>query len=297
MTQPRANRFHILTIIGHQYHDHPTRRFGLGRHVNHDPRSRAYAFRTPTTQLVWTFHERHVPIFDQGDLGSCEGNATLGIQATGPYWDALQMIEQQTGLGGRYSWDEDGARQMYSDITADDDIDGQWPPADTGSDGLSAAKECVKRGLIPGYQHTFSAKDALAALQHFPLLMGTAWTDAMFDPDGYGRIEPHGQVAGGHAWILDEYVPAGAPAKTGAILSKTEAFTGGTTSWGTGFGAQGRFYLSVKNLTTLLNDDGDVIVLTPRTAPAPEPTPAPVTDTEHALAVVMRAWLAEHPDL
>jgi hypothetical protein len=264
---------------------------GLGRHVNHDPRSRRYVFRSTAT-LQAVYHRRHVPIFDQGQLGSCEGNASLGIMATGPYWDALGLQQQTYGLVGRYAWNEPGAVLLYQDITAHDDIDGQYPPDDTGSDGLSAAKWLTDQGVIPGYQHTFTLNDALTALMRFPLLMGTEWLDNMFYPDSYGRIKISGPVDGGHAWILDEYVPAGASAlSTGDPLSKAVAYVGGTTSWGLSFGAQGRFFLPASGLGTLLAADGDVIVPTLPTAPAPTPEPAPES-ADRDLATAMRAWLA-----
>src|SRR5690349_3550882 len=61
----------------------------LGRHVNHDPRSRRFPVRTAPVPLRTVEHERHVGVFQQGDLGSCTGNAALGCMATGPFWDAL----------------------------------------------------------------------------------------------------------------------------------------------------------------------------------------------------------------
>lgn len=275
---------------------------GLGRHVNHDPQSKRYPYRAARlARMVPVFHERHVPIFDQGQLGSCEGNATLGIMATGPYWATLSTAQQQSGLaGGRYSWDEAGAVNLYSDITAHDSFSGTYPPTDTGSDGLSAAKWLTAQGIIPGYQHTFSLNDALAALMDFPLLMGTEWLDDMFNPDSYGRIRISGAVDGGHAWILDEYIPPGAKAiSTGDVLSTVSPYVGGTTSWGLSFGAQGRFFLPASGLGTLLANDGDVIVPTPPTAPAPIPVPppAPASSSDKALADAFRAWLAEHPGL
>lgn len=267
-TGPRPDNYTVLKPgAGH---------FSLGRHVNHDPQSRRYPFRAAAATLAAVYHERHVPIFDQGQLGSCTGNAGLGILATGPYWNDLSVGQQGGGLaGGRYTWDEDGAKQLYSDVTADDDFPGQWPPSDTGSDGLSVGKELVKRGVILGYQHTFDLTSALAALQQFPLLVGTVWTDRMFYPDALGRIGISGPVDGGHEWIVDEFVPPGYISRGGSVLSTIEACIGGTTSWSAAFGVAGRFYLTTTNFGKLLKQDGDVMVLTPPTAPAPTPEPVP----------------------
>jgi hypothetical protein len=276
----------------YQIPTNPDAPFGMGRHVNHDPQSRRFPFRT-TGLLSAVFHERHVPIFDQGQLGSCTANAGLGILATGPYWGDLTSGQQAGGPDPRYPWSEDGAVRLYSDLTADDDFDGEYPPDDTGSDGLTVGKEFVKRGIVPGYRHTFALADALGALMQFPLLVGTVWTDAMFSPDAYGRITTRGAVAGGHEWIVDEYVPANAVSRGGDVLG-SGSFIGGTTSWGTGFGEHGRFYLKEKDFGALLAQDGDVMVLTPPNAPAPTPEPVPgSTPTGQQVADAIRKTLTD----
>jgi hypothetical protein len=267
------------------------RRPGLGRHVQHDPRSRRYPHLRGAARpsaLNPVSHVRHVRVFDQGHAGSCTGMAGLGILGHGIYWDAVRAVTETRNptAFGPYELTERGALALYSDITAIDPYEGAYPPDDTGSDGLSAAKALRNAGLIPGYEHAFGIDEALRALQSFPLLVGTLWTDSMFDPDSRGiiRVGNDAEAVGGHEWIADQYVPG-------------SEFIGGTTSWGTGFGLNGRFYLTVEDFARLLAADGDVIVLTPPTVPAPEPEPeqppAP-TDADandRALAVAMRGWL------
>lgn len=268
------------------------RRPGLGRHVNHDPESRRYprlrgAARPAVLKPV--SHVRNVRVFDQRDTGSCTGMAALGILTHGPYWDAVRQATETRNptAVGPYSLDEHGALALYSHITAIDPYPGSYPPDDTGSDGLSAAKALRNAGIIPGFEHAFGIDEALRALQEFPLLVGTLWTDSMFDPDSRGLIRLYGdeqEAAGGHEWIADQYVPG-------------NELIGGTSSWGTGFGVDGRFYLTVDDFARLLEADGDVIVLTPPTHPAPEPEqpqpPAPADGDalDRALAASMRAWL------
>lgn len=281
------------------------RAFGLGRHVNHDPSSRRYTAAptaAPTTPVFWP---RQVPIFDQGRIGSCTANALLGILGTEPYFSALkrmglmgadgQIMLRRSATSDRY-WDrtggripftEDGAGDLYHEITENDPFDGTYPPDDTGSDGLSSAKTATALGLIPGYEHTFTPQAAIARLSAGPLLVGTVWTEGMFNPTKVGVIAPTGAIAGGHEWIADEYVPKGARAYAGGVA--VQDLVGGTTSWGTGFGVEGRFYLSAKHFATLLATDGDVIVLTPPTAPAPVPTPAPTGDPQAIAAAVRKA--------
>lgn len=285
-------RYLIQPATNLQFAERDERRFGLGRHVHHDAQSRRFPFRPvhAAAHLGPVHHERHVPIFDQGELGSCTGNAALGILATGPYWDAEPQSWHDHGpLSGttRIPWTEEGAVMVYSAATQIDGLDGVYPAEDTGSDGLSAAKVLTEAGIIPGYEHTFSLADALAALQHFPLLVGTVWTESMFEPGSGGLIKPTGATLGGHEWIVDEYVPAGSRTATGG--QPNIDLIGGTTSWGESFGVRGRFYMSVKDFGRLLDADGDVIVLTPPNAPAPSPLPD--TNPDAVLAAAMRAWL------
>ena len=63
---------------------------GRGRHVFHDPASRFYAVQWEKTpgHIV---HERHIPILDQGQLGSCTGNAGTGALGTSPFFETAPV--------------------------------------------------------------------------------------------------------------------------------------------------------------------------------------------------------------
>ncbi len=56
----------------------------LGRHVEHDARSRN--FPAAVAPIADVKHVRHGKPFDQGDLGSCTGNAMAGALMTAPYY-------------------------------------------------------------------------------------------------------------------------------------------------------------------------------------------------------------------
>jgi hypothetical protein len=56
----------------------------LGRHIEHDPRSRAYAFGVSIAPLVNVKHKRHGAIFNQLKLGSCTTNAACGAKNSDP---------------------------------------------------------------------------------------------------------------------------------------------------------------------------------------------------------------------
>lgn len=283
MTQPDSVRYRIEPGPDGQFVRHDGQSFGLGRHVNHDPRSRRYPFRAAAVVQHAVAHIRRVPIFDQGSVGSCTGNAGVGVLGTEPYYSVFCALAGKPAIDGvsGLSFDESGALALYHELTRTDDYPGTYPPDDTGSDGLTIGKVLTAQGIVPGYQHTFSLAEAAAALQQYPLMAGTEWRDAMFYPDPLGRVSITGGVDGGHEWILDEYVPAGSVASNGNLLSPSYPYVGGTSSWGTSWGTSGagvdggRFYLRYSDFGILLGHDGDVMVLVPPSAPPPQPTPVP----------------------
>ena len=114
----------------------------LGRHVEHDPRS--WSFSAGTSAVKTVTHQRHGKAFDQGDLGSCTGNAMAGLLMTDPFW-----------VQGRTLTEADAVK-LYKVATTLDSIPGKYPPTDTGSSGLGVMKAAVKAGYIAGYAHTFA---------------------------------------------------------------------------------------------------------------------------------------------
>lgn len=256
----------------------------LGRHVNHDDQSRRYAVAAPAgVGLRPVRHERHVPVFDQGNLGSCTGNAAVGCLATGAFFGTVDESDavELRGL------DQAAAVHVYSRASAIDPFRGQYPPDDTGSDGLSVAKVLHAAGAISGYRHAFGIGQVLAALMDVPVITGTVWRKGMYQPNGDGVVQPTGAAEGGHEYIVDEYVPAGAPYGPGGVIA-SEPMVGCTNSWGPGWGVEGRFYMTVAGYTTLLADRGDVTVFVPCTQPAPQPSGPADPDAE--LASALRSW-------
>jgi hypothetical protein len=241
----------------------------LGRNLNHDPRSRAFAHRASGRVLVSVRHERLVDVFDQGDLGSCTGNAAVGALGTVPL--------QAKGSPLLTKLDEEYARGVYSDATKIDDYTGTWPDQDTGSDGLSVAKVLKARGLISGYTHAFSLADALDALQDGPVLTGVSWHTAMDSPSPSGLVQIDGAIRGGHEFVADYY-----DAETKQV--------GFTNSWGTSYGVQGRFFMTAVDWGRLLADDGDATILIPATVPAPVPDPTPPPELPPFWLAIWR-WL------
>lgn len=246
-----------------------------GRNVHHDSLSRRYPFDTSGISVKSVRWPRQVPIWNQGDLGSCTGNAALGCLGTGPFYPTVRTETV-------YPFTEDGAVAVYSAATKIDDAPGQYPPTDTGSDGLSVAKVLQKAGLISGYQHTFTLDDALKALQVVPLIVGTVFLADMEQPNSAGLVSVSGTELGGHEYILDEY-------------DQQRGWVGFTNSWGVSFGVNGRFYMQAEDFGKLLERDGDVVAFTPNTQPAPQPAPDPAEDADETFARQLHAWFDTHP--
>jgi hypothetical protein len=137
---------------------------GYGRNINHDPRSLAFrvARTAAPTSKAWP---RHIPILDQGQLGSCTGNATVGALGSGPNWDALSDAQRAT-------LNETRAVVIYSGGT--------------------------KRDIT-------SMGEAFAAILDNVFIVGSIFTSGMENPDKNGIIVPTGQVLGGHEWLVREY--------------------------------------------------------------------------------------------
>lgn len=206
----------------------------LGRHVEHDERSRRYPARTTAVQrtVLWT---HSAPVLDQGELGSCTGNALAQCLNTGRFKTSRK----------RYL-DEAAARTLYSRATALDDDPGQWPPTDTGSSGLAVAKAGVQYGYLTGYQHAFGFDHFLGAIQLSPVIVGTNWYEDMFTPAN-GYLSVSGSAAGGH-----EYLVLGANLKGQYVTM--------LNSWSKTWGANGRARIRFNDFQRLLNEDGDVTI-------------------------------------
>ncbi len=218
----------------------------LKRIVHHDSRSKQFAFDTKGLSIVSVNHKRHIPIFNQGNVGSCTGNAGIGDLGTDPFQQTWTFLLDQKEAQDLYS----RAQQL--------DGNGPFPPNDHGSSGLSIAKVLKKQGRISGYQHTFSFTDALKAMSQYAVLVGTYWFDDMFYPDKDGRVHPKGFLAGGHEYLARE-------------VDVDREIVWFDNSWGEEYGVKGRFYMTFEDFASLLSLNGDVTVLIPPTITPPTP--------------------------
>jgi hypothetical protein len=236
--------------------------YSLGRNVRHDPRSLAYSVGPlPKSAIKSVRWARAVPVFDQGQVGSCTGNAAAGLIGTASAGrDGATSILVTTAQA-------DLAVLCYTLNTILDGFPGTYPAADTGSDGLSAAKTLQLLGLADTYSHAFSLSALDAALQSGPVMLGTRWMTSMFKPSSSGRIPVSrtSGVAGGHEYVIDEI-----DVENGRYWI--------TNSWGKGWGQQGRGYFLKADLQWLLSQQGDVTVPHMLAPAVPQPEPVPAVD-------------------
>jgi len=206
----------------------------LGRHVEHDPQSRAFLAGTAAVTTV-TF-KRHVRAFDQGDLGSCTGNALAGVLMTDPFWVSSRVLTEADAVA------------LYKVATKLDNIPGKYPPNDTGSSGLGVMKAAVQAKYITGYAHVFSLDHLLGSLVLRPGILGINWYTSFDSPSSTGEcpLTASATVRGGH-----EVEMFGIDAKKERVWCYN--------SWGPTWGGRknGTFYFSFKTLKRLLSEQGD----------------------------------------
>lgn len=241
----------------------------LGRRIDHDPMSAFYRYPTEGLEVVDVEHACHIDTLNQGAAGKCTAEAACYDLASDPFWSTLDTSEQQM-LGDIWT---DG---FYSDEESLDG-DGPYPPNDNGSSGLTSAKIAKSRGLIAGYQHTFTGTDALKALGQTPISIGMLWKEGCDDVNvDTGEIKYTGAVRGGHEI-------------SGFKIDAARKRLWTRQSWGQwGYQLGGTMWMSFGMLDDVLGDQGDVTIFVPKSQPAPTPTPP--SDVNAALVAAAAAW-------
>ena len=231
------------TIIVRKYEPTDPR---LGRHVEQDNSSRAYAYMAKAVlpKRKTTHWSSQAPVLDQGDVGSCTGNATAQWLNT----DFASLVRVNKN-GGKFFTEAD-ALSIYARATRYDAIPGSYPPDDTGSTGNAAAKAAKFFGYIVRYSWLFSFQSIQAAIEQTPLSVGTLWTQDMFRPNNglvkVGKLVDS-NIAGGHQYLMD------------GIDYEEEVFEF-KNSWGEQWGKAGHFAIRFKDFITLLDNQADVTV-------------------------------------
>lgn len=219
----------------------------LGRHVEHDERSRQYPFAVAHPVADRTVLWSTTPtILNQKDLGGCVGFTGADILNTDMFAPVRKKFH-----GGKLYANADGIR-FYHLATVDDGLPGTYPPTDSGSSGLGLAKAFKALGLIDRYTHAFSWAAFRAAIATQPVAVGTLWTNDMFNPDRDGLIHvgslADDNVAGGH-----EYMVRGINYETKRVRMRNH--------WAKSWAVGGEAEIGFSDFEKLLANQGDVTVL------------------------------------
>jgi hypothetical protein len=197
---------------------------------------------TPTGDVVYADNE---PVLDQGQYGTCVGNGLAQFLNTNPIDDKFtEGMGQSATSGGPY------ARALYYEATvldgAPDDPDAPGG-GQQGANVRSGMKALLNRKRIAAYA-VASTLDDIKTYMHSgkgSMVVGTNWTNDMFNPDVNGYVKPTGSLAGGHCYLLVGDLPS-----EGAFLFQN--------SWGSGWGKNGRFKMKYADFQTLMNQQGEV---------------------------------------
>ncbi|HKT01661.1 MAG TPA: hypothetical protein VJT31_19220 [Rugosimonospora sp.] len=211
----------------------------LGRNIDHDDRSKAFPAMVAALQTAR--HERRCPPFDQGQLGSCTGNAMAGALMTDPLYQPGRDLSEKDAV------------ELYAEATRLDRFPGVYPPDDTGSSGLAVAKAAKREGYISAYRHAFGLQQALGALVVGPVITGVKWYSSFDQPLATGEVQITADafVRGGHEFEVN-----------GIDVENRRVWC--VQSWGPTWGGlgDGTFWMSWDTWDKLLQEQGDVVQLT-----------------------------------
>lgn len=207
----------------------------LGRLPAIDERSKQSRFAMAAPPTTKTFRNWLSPqwrdwpwVLDQGATSQCVAYAATKFLLTHPIVNRPR----------------DSCRVLYDRAQQLDEWEGTNYEGTSVNAGMKALRE---DGLISAWTWAYELQPIIRhILEIGPVVVGTDWTDGMFTVDGKGYIWPHGNLVGGHAYLLVcvntiRYNPDGT---TGAVRI--------LNSWGTNWGKKGRAWMTFGMLNNLL---------------------------------------------
>ena len=210
---------------------------------NHDERSRNYPARAlmpgaaPRVNSEWPAG----PVMNQGTDGACVGYAyAAATTRSRPVWTTPPAVQEV-------------AERIYTIAKTLDERAGEDY---TGTSVLAGAKAVKALDIAPAYRWCFGVADVVDALVNLgPVVLGLYWTEGMRDVKADGVMSFTGRDIGGHATTAVGYYPSVAVlgGQPGILLKN---------SWGTSWGRNGYGWLATTDLISLLQKQGEAVVLT-----------------------------------
>lgn len=206
-------------------HDH-----GLGRLPAIDERDKLHPMkmaleprRAPIVSRIWSGG----PVLDQGSTSQCVAYSWTQFLTSAPLMTKLARLPGQS--------------RFMADVYREAQKVDEWPGE--GYDGTSVragAKVLMTLDRLVEYVWAETMDDLIRYVTtQGPVVGGTDWTEAMFDPRKYrGHLVPEGATVGGHAYLFVGY------------SRERDAFRI-INSWGRLWGSAGRAWILRKNVATL----------------------------------------------
>lgn len=223
----------------------------LDRLIEFDESSREFAIRQwidpeakPKTK-TWTV-PTGTDILNQGKEGACPGFAITN--------ELLFRPVPITGLGATFA-----REQIYWPAQRIDKWQGgAYPgasPRYEGTSVLAAVKTAQALGYYGEYRWAFGESDlALSVSNVGPCVLGVNWYAGMMTLDRGGFGYPTGAVQGGHCILCIGY-------------NATHGYYTLYNSWGPTWGVNGRLRVKKADMNTLLQANGEAVVITERFQP------------------------------
>lgn len=201
----------------------------LGRLEAKDDRDKNFPFssvlRPGDMSVIWRYWITG-PILDQGQTPECVAYAWKQWLVSGPVWN-----EETDPLPDK----------IYQAAQAIDEWAGS--PHD-GTSVRAGAKVLQSLGFVSNYVWSTNITDLQAWLfSHGPVVVGVNWYENMFNPASSGVVTVDGNLAGGHAFLVDGW------------NQKTRLFRC-ANSWSRDWGKNGYFYIKEADMQRLVYDEG-----------------------------------------
>ena len=217
----------------------------LGRHRLVNWPKVARLIRSDSTPIATVDHSTNLSTcLDQGNLGSCTGNATAHCASSQPFSRKCTETEAVT---------------IYSRATADDQFPGTYPPTDTGSTGYFAMQAACELGYFQTFAMCVGLTAVLQALQSRAGITGMDWYEGYDTPDANGLVAPTGQIRGGHEICL---IAVDVVLGSNGNIDPDKSLVWFQNSWGKGYGVRkgnrdGCFCMTLSDYELSLAAGGD----------------------------------------